>query len=187
MRRHILAIVLSAHWVAVFGLLAFLSVSDPHFGLLGAAQFLGFNAEEGLAVGNAKFAALSGMTFALASAIFLWMFVEALAGYDGRESSSFHQSCRRAVAGGISSLLLFFVLVCWLRPDDSNLLTVECILAAVLLSYLCICAEQFFCWWLGADGGEEVSPARGMALSAAHATLLSRISGRPGEIVQERL
>ena len=186
MRRQILASVVAAHWAAVFGLLAFLSMSEPRAGIREALQFLSLGVEEG-AAGGARLAAMFGLTFALAAALFLRMLAEGLFGRREAGSASIHLSCRQAVAGGAIALLLVLGLAPWTEPDGRHLLIVECALAAILLSYLSVCAEQFFGGWIEAERGKEGSAARSMALGAAHATLLSRMSGRPAGTVEERL
>lgn len=176
--RRFLFRVLALHWTAVFATLAVLCAINPRGGIGVPLRFLGVEAAA-LDESGTEASTFFAVSFLFVAVLFLWVLIESLLGLDGKGSRG-QGAARNAFAGAALAFTLLLGAAA-LEPAAGSFVTIECLLAAVLASYVAVGIEE-------AVPGEEHGPpgagsgtARRMALGAAHASLLSALSGRGGD------
>lgn len=175
--RHILTSFITFHWMVFFAVLAAACTLEADGGAGSSAA--GLFIHLGAATEAPPF--LPSLTFAVAfgtvAALFLWVFVSATLG-GGTVSEDTEEIARMAVAAAIGSLTILLLARAWTSAAPFFGETAM-FLAALMASYLAIAAER----WSGvsseaADHPDLADAARVMATSAAHNSMLSRLSGR---------
>lgn len=175
--RHLLTSFLALHWAVVFALLAFICI-DGSRGPQVALSVLGAPVLDAGAMRlDSAFVVAPLATGLLVVAVtFCWAFVEALV--NGSPAADGTIRIAFITAAGMLSVVLVGGSV---QGITGLFPAVSVNLAALLTSYLAICAERWSTSRSGVPDREEIRVgARAMAREAAHGSRLARISGRPG-------
>ena len=177
--RYVLTSFLALHWAIVFALLAFVCV-DGKRGAAAALGLLGAGVHDaGLAnLDNAAIAAPLAVAFLILAVLFCWAFVEVFAN-DANNPYATDNVIK--IAFTAAAIVLSLILVGGTAQGISGLFLVVAVdLAALMVSYLAICAERWSALVAAPAGGGEIrAAARAMAQAAAHNSMLVRLSGRP--------
>ncbi len=177
--RHVLTRIIAFHWMAVFALLAIVSVLNPEQGILAALTFLGAApTPDALLVDGGLWAAgFFSFAFAVASILFMWMLATAFFATEP-SGGGFDRVARFAFGAGMSafSLLLFG----GATLPVTGLFPVSVLaIVALLASYLCVFAEHRAISMFTAPVDADLQAAiRLMATGAAHSAMLGHITRR---------
>ena len=178
--RHILTLLITFYWMAVFASLAMVSTLNPEHGILAALTFLGAapTPDAYLSGGGPLAAGFFSFAFAVACVLFLWTLATAFFG-EGLVRGNAERVTRLAFGAGVGAFSLLLV-GSVLFSIPGLFLTSAVAIAALLASYLSVFVER---WLISIFAGPTESDLRAAArvvvAGAAHAALLSRISGRP--------
>lgn len=178
MMRHLLTTILTFHWTAVFGLLAIGAMLDGDAGVASVLSMMGVGYAE-TAEHAPVLSMLLSFGLAVVTVLFFWGLLTGAFARQPDDGETM-EVLRLAFAG--AALLLTAVVLLGALQDVSGLFPVTAAhLAALLVSYLAICAERWAAALSTAPGQEDIrAAARVMALGAAHSTMLARLSGRAG-------
>lgn len=176
----ILSFCLALHWTVLFGLLAARMAGafvDNSFEPLHSGPGALLSQAASLAL-QGHFAAVMALGSGLAAILFLWMAVTLL--FDRRGLTGDADDVARLAFATATGLLTLTLVAGTALPPSRLLSTVSLLLSALLVSFIAVRAEARAVAerMPGADAG-EANPNI-MALSAAHNSLLSRLSGREG-------
>ena len=177
--NRVLTIFVSLHWTVVFAALAALA------GLHGGQNFpdvlaaIGIEFVAGsLPMPAPALCAMLAVAFGIVAALFLWTFVTGLLDRAG-DGGEIDEVARLSFGSAVAMLTVVFV-GCASAPAVSGFyrsLAVE--LAALLASYLAVCAERRMAIMAQERAAERLgAAARGMALGAAHESLVHRLLPR---------
>jgi len=173
--RHLMTSFLALHWAAVFALLAFVCIGSSGMQDILASIGIGHDAAGAVRFDGAMVTAPLASAFLIVAALFCWALIET---FLGEEADSAEGVFKIAfIAAGCVFLL---VLVYGTTQGIGGLfLPSSAHLAALAVSYLVVVGERL----ASAQARASAAPAgrgavRAMAKGAAHASLLSRISGR---------
>lgn len=170
--RFLLSPLLSFHWMVVFALLAVLA-SGPH-GLDRIVSMIGFSELAEPVFGRSLSAAFA-VIFALVAVLFLWSLLTVGQG-DGFTRPADDVAMLAFAAAIVATTALFLVVAVLPAPGAFAAIALQT--GALGASYAAIHAERRSLSLVVADGGEHSSAARLMAVGAAHASMLTRFSGR---------
>ena len=170
--RFLLSPLLSFHWMVVFALLAVLA-SGPH-GLDRIVSMIGFSELAEPAFGR-SLSAVFAVIFALVAVLFLWSLLTT--DQDDRFTRPADDVAMLAFAAAIAATTALLVAVAVL-PAGGLFEAVTLQIGGLGASYAAIHAERRSLSLVVDDGGENRSAARLMAVGAAHASMLTRLSGR---------
>jgi hypothetical protein len=174
--RHFLSTFLAFHWAVAFALLAAacVSVGEGNAGALGLIGWTATGLPDGI-LGVPTLAAVLALCFATVSVLFLWAL---LTTFFGSDRDSDEQVIKTAFGGACCALTLVLVLGA-VEAATGFFPVVAAVLAALLASYVAICAERLSASISDiADEDDIQAAARVMAAGAAHSSMLSRLSGR---------
>lgn len=176
--RHVLSSFLALHWAVVFALLAYVCM-DGSRGVASALGMLGLSAQNGHVADLDRLAVAAPLSIALliVAVLFCWALVETLLNVATRPYAG---DVVMRIALISASLLLSVILVGGVARGINGLFMVAAIqLTALLASYVAVLAERGPALAVAAsrEGDIRLAASR-MAVSAAHSSLLSRISGR---------
>lgn len=175
--RHVLTSLLALHWALVFALLAFICI-DGSRGVSAALGMLGVNTlSPGLAdLENAVVVAPLATALMVVAVLFCWAFLETLISKMSLDAADSVMRIAFISAFGLLSVIL----VGGAAQGINGLFMVIAIqMVALLASYVAMLAERRAGSPATVPGKGETRAAHVMAKGAAHASLLSRISGRP--------
>jgi hypothetical protein len=174
----ILTLFVSLHWTAVFVALALLA------GLNGGENFAAVLAAIGIQFPvdalpmpvPATLCALLAVGFSIVAVLFLWALVTGL--LDRRAEGNEADEVARLAFGGAVGVFTLVFLGCAMRAEAIGIYRSMALeMAALLASYLAICAERRMA--VAAAAARASNPAGGaartMALHAAHDSLLARL------------
>lgn len=170
--RHLMSSFLALHWAVVFALLAFVSIG----GLDGVLATFGAVRGGSLRLDGALVTIPLASAFLVVAALFCWALIEINLG-EGEHSAESVFKIGFVAAGSIFLLILVYGTA---RGVGGLFLLSGVYLAALAASYLAVLGEG-----LAAAQPRALPVAasrtvvQAMARNAAHASLLSRISGRP--------
>jgi hypothetical protein len=173
--RHFLSTFLAFHWAVAFALLAAacVSVGQGNAGALGIIGWAADNSSDAI-LGGQGLAALLALCFATVSVLFLWVLLTTFFG-DGEGDE---QVIKMAFGSACSALTLVLVLGA-VEAANGLFGAVAAVLAALLASYVAICAERLTASISEVPDEADIrAAARVMAAGAAHSSMLSRLSGR---------
>lgn len=176
--RHVLSSVLALHWAVVFALLAYICM-DGSRGIATALGVLGLSVKANGLPELENVAVLAPLSIALltVAVLFCWAFVETLLNAAARPDAG--ESVAR-IAFIAASLLLSLILIGGVAQGINGLFMIVAIqMTALLASYVAVLAERRSNFAAMHLPEGDVRAAARMAMSAAHSSLLSRISGRP--------
>ena len=177
--RHFLTILIAFHWMAVFALLATVSMLDPGHGIFAALSLLGAApTPDAFASGGGLLATgFFSFAFAVAGVLFLWTLATALLSH-GSSTGDCERVARIAFGAGVGVFSL--LMLCGLSPPMPGLFLVTAIaMAALLASYLAVFAERWAESIVAAPRDSDIGAAiRVMAAGAAHSAMLAGLSGR---------
>ena len=179
--QRIIAFFVGAYWMAFFSLLALAAMAEATGEVYAIFQALSLPGSSGaLDVEAGPFLSTAlAIGFSLAAALFLWMLGTALV-HRNREVGDTDDVARVAfgVATGMMAVLL--AVGVW-YPVHGLFASSSMQLAALLVSYIAVYAKQRRGTHAPQEQPDDVTAtARFMALGAAHSSMLTRISGRPG-------
>lgn len=173
--HRILTFFLGLYWLVQFTLLALAAgggASGPLNG--GQSGFLSHPPTDGHATSMAL-AFGAGMV----AVLFLWLLATVLLADDSTENEV-EEVARLAFAGATGVLTLCLVMGAG-DPTVAFSTVIPLQLGALLASYVAVCLERRIGPQSGVDPEDDLAAsARSMALAAAHNSLLSRFSRRPG-------
>jgi predicted secreted protein len=175
--RHLLSSFLALHWAVLFALLAFVCTTGTGALENALASFGATHADpQSLHLDGMLMTAPLAAAFLVVAAVFCWALIETFLGKDAGSTETISK-IGFVAAGGVSLL----VLVCGTAQGIEGLfLPSAAHLAALAASYLAVVGER-----LTAPQPKVIpipssrTTIHAMARGAAHASLLSRISGRP--------
>ena len=170
--RFLLSPLLSFHWMVVFALLAVLA-SGPR-GLDRIVSMIGFSEFAEPAFGR-SLSAVFAVIFALVAVLFLWSLLTTGQG-DGftRPADDVAMLAFAAAIAATTALLMTVAVL----PAGGLFAAVTLQICGLGASYAAINAERRSLSLVADDGAENRSAARLMAVGAAHASMLTRLSGR---------
>jgi hypothetical protein len=177
--RHVLTSFLTLHWAIVFTLLALICI-DGNRGVAAALGVLGATIEGARFVHLDNVVVVAPLATALlvVAMLFFWAFVETLI---NNAASPGADSVARIAFISASGVLSLIVIGGAAQGINGLLMVVAVQLAALLASYVAMLAERRSVVVAAAPSeGELRAAAQSMAKAAAHNSLLSLISGRPG-------
>jgi hypothetical protein len=178
--RPILTSFLALHWAVVFALLAFICI-DGNLGVAGALGVLGVVVESTRLVelDNAAVVAPLAIALLVVAVLFCWVLVENLV--NAASSPEGADSVERTAFVSASAVLSLILVGGAAQGINGLFLVVAVQLAALMVSYLAMVAERRSAFAVAVSRqAESRATAHAMAKGAAHGSLLSRISGRPG-------
>lgn len=176
--RHFLTTFLAFHWATAFALLAAACVAGGHSGAAGALSLIGMSmpGPAGMLFADSAVAAFLALSFATVSVLFIWALLTTFFAGDG---SGDEEQVIKLAFGAACSVLTLMLVAGAVETSAGVFPAVAMLLAALLASYLAVCAER----WSSAlsdipDEADIRAAARVMAAGAAHSSMLSRLSGR---------
>jgi hypothetical protein len=172
----ILTIFIALHWTVVFAALTALAGMNggENFAAVLAAIGSAFPVASLPAPASAALCAMLAVGFGIVTALFLWMFVTGLLDRRGQGSEA-DEVAGLAFGSAIAVLTLLFI-GCASMPAASGFyhaLAIE--LAALLASYLAVCAERRMAVITRVRPDQLGGAAHAMALRAAHESLVHRL------------
>lgn len=175
--RHILTSFLTLHWMAIFAILAVACAMDADGGA-GTVLASLFHRQGGVSGAEPLWSSASlAVAFCTVACLFLWVFITATFG-GGTVSQDAEEIARIAVAAAIGSMTL--LLLARAGTSAAPLFSETAMfVAALVASYLAIFAERWSA--VSSEVSEETKlheASKLMATSAAHNSMLSRLSGR---------
>lgn len=172
--RHLMTSFLALHWAAFFALLGYLCIDGGADAV--EAALGGGNRTPGLVPRG--FAAPAAVAFLVVAALFCWMFADAWLGGDRRAEIADDTARIAFVAAGAA---LSPVLLDGLAAESAGFYGVMLCLTLLMVCYVVVLGERRAAAFAARrhKNAAAVSAIRSMAQSAAHASLLHRISGRP--------
>ncbi|WP_192245257.1 hypothetical protein [Mesorhizobium silamurunense] len=177
--RHVLTSFLALHWAVVFALLAYICM-DGNRGIASALGVLGVSVQSAGFPGleHAVIVAPLSVALLIVALLFCWAFVETLLNIATRPDAG---DAVVRIAFISASFLLSIILVGGAAQGINGLFMVIAIqMTALLASYVAVLAERRSTVAAATlHHGDARLTAQRMATSAAHSSLLSRISGRP--------
>ncbi|APH72507.1 hypothetical protein [Aquibium oceanicum] len=179
--RRIIGIFVPAYWMAFFGLLALAAMAEATgevFAIFQALSFPGGFLGNEIPAGPVLSTALA-FGFSLTSVLFLWMIVTAIAQIRGSQRES--DEIARTAFGVATAMMTVLLAIGAIFLVRGLFASASLQLLALLVSYMALQAEQR----RTADAPREVGDAaeitaRLMAIGAAHNSMLTRFSRRPG-------
>lgn len=175
--RHLMCSFLAFHWAILFALLAFVCIGGAT-GLEAvlAAFGTGHDAIGSLRLDGVLVTAPLASAFLIVAALFSWALIETFLGKDTDSAEAIFK-VGFVAAGCVFLLMLIYGIV----QDIGGLFLSSAVhLAAIAVSYLVVLGERSTVIEPKVLAAPAVrTTAFTMARSAAHASLLSRISGRP--------
>ena len=177
--RRIIGIFVPAYWMAFFGLLALAAMAEATgevFAIFQALSFPGGFLDSRIPAGPLLSTVLA-FGFSLASVLFLWMIVTAVAQMRGTRPES--DEIARTAFGVAAAMMTVLLAVGAIFIVRGLFASASLQLLALLVSYMAVQAEQRRTSDSTRHPGEpsEIT-ARVMAIGAAHHSMLTRISGR---------
>ena len=186
--RHILGSCLALHWAAVFALLALICVVEGNGAPVAALRMLAVavSPHDLSGPGLALLSALLAVGFSVVAILFIWCFVTTFSGSETVEGDA-EDIVRMAFAGAVAMMSL--LLVGGTTMGIGGLFPIVAMqLGALAASHLAILAEGWSTSLATTPDNDDIrAAARIMALSAAHSSMLSRISGRTETSLKEGL
>ncbi|TPM37086.1 hypothetical protein [Mesorhizobium sp. B2-3-4] len=174
--RHVLTSFLSVHWAIVFALLALICI-DGNRGVAAALGVLGVTVESARVANLDSIAVVAPLATALlvVAVLFFWAFVDTLMNDGSNPGADSVVRIAFISASGVLSMILIGGAA---QGINGLFMVVAVQLAALLASYVAMLAERRSV--AASDESDFRATAHSMAKAAAHSSLLSLISGRPG-------
>lgn len=171
---HSLSILLPFHWMVAFCMFAAVCSSGSD----GFSAFMGFvdASSAGHFAGNTTLSLLFGVTFALVGALFLWCFVTAFTA-GGDFPGDYENVAAKAFGIAISAMTV--LLVTSFSRNAHVVVATAALTAALAASYAAVINERRAMALGAAASVDELhAVVKRVALGAAHASLLSKLTGR---------
>ncbi|MBN9243364.1 MAG: hypothetical protein J0I98_11270 [Mesorhizobium sp.] len=173
--RHLLTSFLALHWAVVFALLAFVCIGSAGMQDILASIGTGHHGTGTVRFDGAMVTAPLASAFLIVAALFCWALIETFLGERTDSAEGVFKIAFIAAGGVYLSVLVYGTT----QGIGGLFLPSAAQLAALAVSYLVIVGERLMSPHAkGSTALASRGAARVMAKGAAHASLLSRISGR---------